>query len=93
MRPVGHPPEPVWRAAMDRVFLTALHRKPAAGDGFFMALARHVPPGALVRFMSDAATPLDLMRVITALPPGPFLAALPAAAPGRPAARLEERPA
>jgi len=91
LEPVGHPPEPVLRAAMDQVFLTALHRDPAAGAGFFMALARQVPPAALVRFMSDAATPLDLLHVITALPPRPFLTALPAAASNRPAPRLEER--
>lgn len=92
--PIGHPPEPVLRAFMDKVFLKALARSPGRSADFFMALARHVPPAALVRFMSDAASPIDLARVITALPPSPFLAALPA-----PAHRtgetspLEERPA
>jgi lycopene beta-cyclase len=77
--PTGHPREPVWRSAMDEVFLKALRADPQAGAGYFMSLARRMPADALVRFMSDTAGPADLARVVTALPPGPFLSALTAA--------------
>ena len=91
--PTGHPPEPAVRAAMDRVFLKALHQNPDKGARFFMALARRVPPAALVRFMSDQASPADLMRVVRALPPSPFLAALAAPARRSSAGALEEQAA
>jgi lycopene beta-cyclase len=91
--PVAHPQEPAMRAWMDQVFLKALSRNTAKGGDFFMALARHVPPAALARFMSDQAGPADLARVIAALPPGPFLAALAAPAHRSGCGALEERPA
>ena len=91
--PIGHPPEPALRAFMDKVFLKTLARAPQRGGAYFMALARHVPPAALVRFMSDEAGPADLARVVAALPPGPFLAALPAPTRRSGPATLEERTA
>lgn len=81
---IGHPPEPALRALMDRIFLQALRNHPERGPDFFMAMADRLRPDAFVRFMSDMATPPDLMTVVTALPPAPFLkAALALASGGR----------
>ena len=78
--PVGHPAEPRLRGWMDGVFLRALARHPARTPEFFMRLARAVPAAAFARFMSDQASWRDQLRVMAALPPGPFLRALPARA-------------
>jgi lycopene beta-cyclase len=61
---------------MDAVFLCALAVNPERAPEFFMRLAGAVPGAAFARFMTDSAGPRDLLRVITALPPGPFLRAL-----------------
>ena len=74
--PVGHPPEPRLRRWMDRVFLRALAMHPQRAPEFFMGLARALPGATFARFMSDQATAADLLRVIAALPPLPFLRAL-----------------
>ena len=76
--PRGHPPEPALRGWMDRVFLRALVNHPDRTPEFFMRLAQSVPGPAFVRFMSDQAGGSDYARIIAALPPGPFLQALPA---------------
>ena len=75
--PLGHPPEPALRRWMDGVFLRALAAEPERAPEFFLKLAARVPGAALVRFLSDEARPADLLRVIAALPPAPFLRALP----------------
>lgn len=74
--PLGHPPEPRLRRWMDEVFLRTLATHPELMPEFFVRLASRVPPAALVRFLSDAAHPGDVLRVIAALPPGPFLRAI-----------------
>lgn len=71
--PVGHPREPRLRRVMDDLFLKVLQADPERAPGLFMALARSLPADAFVRFMSDEARPADLARVVTCLPPGPFL--------------------
>jgi lycopene beta-cyclase len=75
--PLGHPAEPRLRGWMDGVFLRALANHPERAPGFFMRLATRVPGPAFGRFMSDQAGWADHARVIAALPPGPFLQALP----------------
>jgi lycopene beta-cyclase len=74
--PLGHPPEPRLRRWMDEVFLRTLATHPELMPEFFLRLAARVPPAALVRFLSDAAHPGDVLRVMAALPPGPFLRAI-----------------
>ena len=80
---IAHPPEPAIRALMDRTFLQALRSHPERGPDFFMAMADRLRPDAFVRFMSDTATPPDLMTVVTALPPALFLKAALTLASGK----------
>lgn len=67
--------------ALDRVFLRALIADPAAFPERFHALVAGTPAGVFARFMGDASSPLDELRVIAALPKLPFAAA---ALPRRP---------
>ena len=67
--------------ALDRVFLRALIADPAAFPERFRALVQGTPAGVFARFMGDASSPLDELRVIAALPKLPFAAA---ALPRRP---------
>ena len=78
---VGHPPEPRVRGAFDRIFLQAVRAQPERTADYFLALARGVPPSALVRFLSDGARPADYAHIISSLPWVPFLSQL--AAPAR----------
>ncbi|MCY7313052.1 MAG: FAD-binding protein [Pseudoxanthomonas sp.] len=80
--PVGHPPEPKLRGWMDQVFLRALAQHPERSAEFFLRLAESVPGEAFVRFMSDQGGWRDYARIVTALPPGPFLQALRGPLPG-----------
>jgi len=73
--PSAHPPEPRLRRFMDAVFLRALAAEPERTPGFFLHLARRVPPAALLRFLTDRASVADMLRVVSALPPTPFLRA------------------
>jgi len=75
-QPVGHPDEPRLRQWMDKVFLRALTANPTRAPEFFLRLAGIVPAAAFVRFLSDQAGIADLARIVTALPPWPFLRAL-----------------
>ncbi|WAB84526.1 lycopene cyclase family protein [Microcella daejeonensis] len=75
--PVAHPEEPWARRQMDRIFLQALRAHPERAPEFFTALARRVPAASLMRFLTDAARPGDLARIILALPKLPFLAEIP----------------
>ena len=62
-------------ALMDRVFLRALRDDPGAFPERFRALVAGTPADAFARFMDDAATLADELRVVGALPKRPFLAA------------------
>jgi len=75
--PIAHPPEPWARRQMDRIFLQALRAHPERTPDYFAALARRVPAASLMRFLTDAARPGDLGRIILALPKLPFLAQIP----------------
>jgi lycopene beta-cyclase len=70
------PPASAARAKLlDRVFLQALRDDPAAFPEHFRRLVAGTPADAFARFMSDASTPADELRVIAALPKLPFAAA------------------
>lgn len=71
--PVAHPPDPLWRNAVDGLFLRVLRRSPERAPQMFMALAHGVAPTTLVRFLSDHATLRDFYSVARALPKRPFL--------------------
>jgi len=63
---------------MDRVFLRAMTDQPARVPEYFVGLFQAVSPDALVRFLESEPQPADILKVMRALPPGPFLrAALP----------------
>ena len=73
--PLAHPSEPRLRAWMDSVFLTAIRTQPQNAPDYFLRIAKTLTPDAFARFMSDAARMSDLLRLMAALPPMPFLAA------------------
>jgi len=75
-RTVGHPNEPRLRQWMDELFLRVLTADPTRAPEFFLRLAGIVPSAAFVRFLSDQASVADIARIVTALPPWPFLRAL-----------------
>lgn len=61
-------------AWMDRVFLRVMERHPARVPDFFHRLFTRVPPDSLVRFLESVPRRGDILRVMGALPPAPFLA-------------------
>jgi lycopene beta-cyclase len=60
---------------MDRVFLRVMDRHPKRIPEFFVRLFERVPPESLVRFLESEPRPADILQVMRALPPGPFLRA------------------
>jgi lycopene beta-cyclase len=72
-RPISHPPDPRATAWMDRLFLSVLRTYPERTPHLFLQLAQRTRPDALVRYLSDQASPADALAVIRALPPGLFL--------------------
>lgn len=62
-------------AWMDRVFLRALTRHPERVPAYFTRLFDRVPPDALIRFLESEPRPADILQVMRALPPAPFLSA------------------
>jgi lycopene beta-cyclase len=62
------PPRPPWATAMDRMLLSLLVRQPARAPSLFAGLFERAPSEALIRFLSDRATPADALRVISAMP-------------------------
>jgi len=68
---------------MDRVFLRVMDLHPERVPEFFVRMFDRVPPQALVRFLESEPRPADILQVMRALPPGPFLRAALVAAPLR----------
>lgn len=60
---------------MDRVFLRAMSDHPGRVPEYFFRLFQRVPPDALVRFLESEPRGADILHVMRALPPGPFLRA------------------
>lgn len=57
----------------DAIFLGVLEKYPERMPEYFQRLFARVPPERLVRFMESRPLPLDLLAVVRALPPWPFL--------------------
>jgi lycopene beta-cyclase len=74
--------EPVRYEMLDKVFMTALSRDPAAAPGYFLQLFRNVPPDALVRFLSECGSVAETIKVALSLPRLPFAAAAAASMAG-----------
>ena len=60
---------------MDRVFLRAMTDQPERVPEYFVRLFQRVTPDALVRFLESEPRAADILHVMRALPPGPFLRA------------------
>jgi len=60
---------------MDHVFLRAMTDQPERVPEYFARLFQRVAPDALVRFLESEPRPADILQVMRALPPGPFLRA------------------
>lgn len=71
------PPAPGSRRGLelDRLFLTALAQRPGAFPAVFANLVDRVPADAFARFMSDASSPADELRIVAAIPTLPLLLA------------------
>ncbi|MGY6555825.1 MAG: lycopene cyclase family protein [Wenzhouxiangella sp.] len=61
---------------MDRLFLQVLKDHPEQAPELFERMISRVPGPSFVRFMSDQAGWMDLLRVVSSLPLGPFLGSL-----------------
>jgi len=71
--PVPHAEDGWLMRGMDNLFLRVIRRRPEAAPALFLDLFRRAPTPALVRFLGDEAGLSDALRVVAALPPGPFL--------------------
>jgi lycopene beta-cyclase len=60
---------------MDRVFLRVMDLHPERVPEFFLRLFQRVPAESLIRFLESEPRNEDLLRVMKALPPLPFLSA------------------
>ena len=58
---------------LDRVFLNVLKHDPEAFSHNLMMLAKRLSGDRFARFMMDAASPVDLLGMIAALPKSPFV--------------------
>jgi phytoene/squalene synthetase len=72
-RPIPAHLEDPWLVAwMDRLFLRVLRSSPELAPQMFFRLFARVNSAALTRFLSGEARFMDCLKVIYALPPGPF---------------------
>ncbi|MBZ2180124.1 MAG: hypothetical protein K7J47_20755 [Acidobacteria bacterium] len=74
--PVGHAKDPVTLAFLDHLFLRVLRDRPQLAPQLFAQLFGKAATGSVLRFLGDWATAADIVRVVAALPPGPFVKAL-----------------
>ncbi len=63
--------------ALDRLFLAALRRRPDAFPALFAQLAERVDGAPFARFMNDASSRADELRMAAAVPRLPLLASSP----------------
>ena len=67
------PPRSDFSRRLDAIFLAYIEQHPRQAPEIFFNLFNRVQPDALVRFLSDMATPADIAAVIRAMPKWPFL--------------------
>ncbi len=72
--PLPEPPplRPAWAAALDRIFLAVLQRRPECGPEVFCRLLERARTDAAVRFLSDTGDLRDAAEAIGAMPTGVF---------------------
>lgn len=73
--PFAVPPPGLRYRAMDAVLLAVLERSPGRLEEAFDALFRANPVERVLDFLDERCPPADLLRLIGALPPAPYLAA------------------
>ena len=59
--------------ALDGLFLRLLRERPERCPEIYARMFAGVPPGPLIRFLTETSTPLDEARLVGALPKAPFL--------------------
>ncbi len=67
--------EPRFYGVLDRIFLQAVRRSPDQTANYFMAMFRNVTPETMIRFLSETASPGEVLRVMLALPKLDFIQA------------------
>ncbi len=67
----------------DAIFLRTLADRPELAPEIFRRMFERAEPSALVRFLSERSTAIDDLKIIRALPKGPFLAAAARSASAR----------
>jgi lycopene beta-cyclase len=72
--PEPPPVRPARSAFLDRVFLSYIRRHPERAPLLFVRLFERVAPDVLVRFLSDAGSLADDLKVMSALPALPLIA-------------------
>lgn len=58
---------------LDAIFLRFMRRHPERCPEIYARMFGRVPPGALVRFLTERSAPMEDLRLILALPKAPFL--------------------
>ncbi|MCS6856565.1 MAG: lycopene cyclase family protein [Sandaracinaceae bacterium] len=67
------PPHPPLFRILDRIFLSYIAHHPKSAPSAFTALFERVSGDRLARFLSESASPRDVLSVLSALPPLPLL--------------------
>ena len=71
-------PKERWlQSFMDGLFLNVIKKNPTMAASLFEDLFRGCNLKTVVKFMSDQASVSDCLQIISALPPKPFIEALP----------------
>jgi lycopene beta-cyclase len=75
----GHPfavaPDSRLLTRLDEIWLRAVAREGSRLETSFVELFARAPTGSVLRFLDEDATTADVLHVVGALPPGPFLRA------------------
>jgi len=71
-----HRRDPAWQPVLDGIWLRALCREGARLDDAFLSLLTTAPIDAVLRFLDKDVGTRDLVEVVRALPPRPFVRAL-----------------
>jgi len=73
--PFDLPPDPRWMCTLDDIWLRAVASEGAGLEPAFVELFTGAPVESVLRFLEGKARPADLLRVVAALSPGPFVRA------------------
>lgn len=74
--PFAVPPDPAWQRTLDRIWLAALRQERASLEPAFLSLFARASVDSVLRFLDGDARPSDVLAVVRALPPRPFVRAL-----------------